>query len=131
MKFQGRWNNVLSDVTGTNRVKQYFNIPLFYLQNDFSLIKHREKKVFQLASFTRYSTLPQQLNIMTDTLNNPLSQDIIRSAFYTNNKTSFGYSKPSYGLLLDLQLLAKAENFDSDVNTVIFPDEEMSNKIKI
>ena len=126
MKFQGRRNSVFSDITGTNRVSQRFNLPLFYLQNDLNLVKHRGKKVFRFDSFIRYSTLPQQLNVTADMFDNPLSQNITRSAFYTNNKTSFGYSKPSYSLLLDLQLSAKTESLGSDMNF----DEGMNNRIK-
>ncbi|GHT53927.1 TonB-dependent receptor [Bacteroidia bacterium] len=129
LKFQGRWRDVSSDITGTNQVNQHFNIPLFYLQNDLNLVKHRGKKVFQFDSFTRYSTLPQQLNVTADTLNNPLSQDMARSTFYTNNKTSFGYARPSYNLLFDVQLQAKTENFDSDMNFMLFPAEG-NNQIK-
>lgn len=130
LKFQGRWNHISSDITGFNRVSQYFDIPLFYLQNNLSLVKHSGKKIFQFDSFTRYSTLPQRLNVMTDTLNSFITQEIVRSTFYTNNKTSFGYSKPSYNLLLDLQLLAKTENFDSNMNFTPFLDEETKNKIE-
>lgn len=130
LKFQGRWNNIFSGITGSNQVNQYFNIPLFYLQNDLNLVKHNGKKIFQFDSFTRYSTLPQQLNIMTDTINSFPTQNVARSNFYTNNKTSFGYSKPSYNFFLDLQLLAKIENFNSDMNFIPFPDEETKNKIE-
>jgi hypothetical protein len=130
LKFQGRWNDVFSDITGTSRVNQHFDLPLFYLQNDLNLVKHQGKKVFQFDSFTRYSTLPQQLDVSADLFDNPLSQSIVRSTFYTNNKTSFGYSKPSYNLLLDLQLSAKTENFDSDMNRMLFPGESMNNQIK-
>jgi hypothetical protein len=130
LKFQGRWGHFYSDITGTNPVNQYFDIPLFYVQNDLNWVKHRGKKVFRFDSFTRYSTLPQQLNVKTDTISDPLYQEITRSTFYTDNKTSFGFSKPPYGLFFDVQLLAKTEIFDSDANFMLFPGERMNNQLK-
>lgn len=116
LKFSGVWNVSQSSVSGSMDVRQKFYTPLFYVQNDWNMIKKMQSRIFQFSSFIRYASLPQQLEIKTDSLTGEILQDVKLGNFYTNNSTAYGFLWKRSSLRFDFNLQAFLDDLNSSVN---------------
>jgi hypothetical protein len=121
LKLSGVWNSTSSSLTGSKELSQTFYTPLFYVQNDWEMIKRIQSRIFQFSSFIRYSNLPQQLEIKTDTITGEIIQNARLGNFYTNNSTTYGFLWRRSSLRFEFNMQAFLDNLNSSVeNSPLF-----------
>lgn len=130
LKFQAKWDNTISNISLQDEiVRQHFRTPVHFIQNDLTFYKVLGKHIINFSSYSRYSSLPQQLKVDKDSIDGYATQNISRKGFYSNNNTSFLISKGYSKLSLKLNLEANIENLKSDLNHILFNDST-DNRLK-
>lgn len=120
LKYQQIWSNE-SNFISSNNINQKLDNPYTNLVNDLNGIININNNLFAISSYTSYTNLPQQLNVLPGQYNallngglpfDGLLQDASSSTFYSNNSISYGkkinaiYFNNKTGLLLNLQELS-------------------------
>lgn len=129
LKFSGIWNSTKSSLTGSENLNQTFYTPLFYVQNDWEMIKKIQSRMFQFSSFIRYSNLPQQLAVKADSITEAVVQIAHLGNFHTSNSTAYGFLWRQSNLRFDFNMQAFLDDLNSSVkNSPLF--SEIDNHIK-
>lgn len=130
LKFQAKWDNTISNISLQDEiVRQHFRTPVHFIQNDLTFYKVLGKHIINFSSYSRYSSLPQQLKVDKDSIDGYATQNISKKGFYSNNNISFLFSKGYSKLSLKLNLEANIENLKSDLNHILFNDST-DNRLK-
>lgn len=113
LKIKAIWSNLNSSIEGTNRVIQNYDLPEYTLQNNFRFVKKMGKRLFDISSLIRYSSLPQALVAQRDTITLEQSQDARIGNLFTDTKSYISFAKGHSTLKLKFGLETTIQNINS------------------
>jgi hypothetical protein len=116
LKFQGEWNKQTMHIESSDLTAQQFYTPEYLVSNDFEYVKKRNRRIWNISSFIRYSSLPQRLNVNIDTIRQRINQKVNRSGLYMNNNSSLSFSKGHSLLYLILNFTVNIESLNSNLS---------------
>lgn len=114
-KIKAIWNDLNSSIEGTNRVIQNYDLPEYTLQNNFRFVKKMGKRIFDISSLIRYSSLPQTFIAQRDTINLEQSQDVRIGNFFTDTRSYISFTKGYSTLKFKFGLETTMQNINSSL----------------
>lgn len=130
LKGQAKWNKSDLNIESINKITQHFNTPEYLISNELQYVKKWNNRIWELSSFVRYTSLPQNLGVSIDTLNADIVQKVNQSGLYMNNNSNISFSKRSSRLFLNLNMEGYIENLNSDLSDHPLLTDNLLNKIK-
>ncbi|HZW69772.1 MAG TPA: hypothetical protein VFF57_02805, partial [Hanamia sp.] len=144
LKFTGNWNTEQGSVFKSDSVFQDLNKPLFKLSNAFNLIRKYRKITFRAYSYSKYSRLPQTLEIRPALYPDlfadgselfDMRQLVKEVDFSSANKFSFGLGNGAFkqnyelGMNIDLQQFTSSLQGQTLTGNFIKPTDSLSNSL--
>jgi hypothetical protein len=121
-----QWNSALAGVTAQNHVAQQYLTPEYNISNSLQLIRKFGNRLFDITSNTYCSSLPQELNIGIDSLENIYNQSVRYAGFYSNLSTALSFIGENSALTLRLTAEGALENFHSRLSHELFTDSTVN-----
>ncbi|MDR1370306.1 MAG: TonB-dependent receptor [Dysgonamonadaceae bacterium] len=121
------WDNTHSGIQTQSPVSEEFDLRNYYIQNDLDYSVKTKNRIWNINSFMRYSSLPRQLNVQTESLTS--DQSILRIGFYTQNNTYYSFKRGLSSFRVDLSLEAAFDNLKTDLK-YHFLSDSIRNDIK-
>lgn len=123
LTWTSEWTNAFSSVLMNEiGVHQRFSLPAHLLKNDLNYILRTKKRIWDVTSFSVYSTQPQLLTVKTDTIDREQSQLIELKGFYSRNSTYYSWNWGRSAVLLKGALEVSLDNFNSQLTHPVFSD---------
>jgi hypothetical protein len=108
-----RWKDIRSDIQNQAPVFQQVDISDFYIQNELKYTKKMGGRIWNMTSFVRYFSLPQQLTVEADSMDWDFRQKIERGGFFTQNETYIAYNKGLSSFQINGVLEASLDNLST------------------
>jgi hypothetical protein len=121
-----RWTDTRSDIHNRTPLSQQYALSDFYIQNDLKFTKKMGGRIWNITSFTRYFSTPQQLTVAADTTDSDFRQKIERGGFFTQNETYIVFNKG----LSSLQINGALEASLDHLNTNLAPAPAIFDKVE-
>lgn len=123
LTWSGSWDKSTSSVIMNEMgVHQQFNLPSQLMKNDLKFVKKWGKRLWDITSFTVYSSQPQWLEVSLDTVETNQSQRVNLSGFYTRNSTYYSMGWGNSSLILKAALEASIDRYNSQLSHPVFTD---------
>jgi hypothetical protein len=124
---KSNWVNSYSTILNRHTIHERYELPEYLLENTLRTTLRFNNKAFSLQSFVRYSSLPQRVEITSDTIGTAINQSVFRSGFYTTNGTSFAHQTGKSQLNLQANVEASFEQMDSELQSAQYTDSLHNN----
>lgn len=127
LSWKGNWDKVQSSVM-MNRpgVSEHFHLPAQLIQNDLKYVKKWGGRIWDISSFSVYSSQPQWLKVSVDTLNTHQQQTVNLSGFYTRNSSYYSLGWKNSSFILKGAVEGWLDKYSSDLSHPVFTDSERS-----
>ena len=119
-------NSATADITTQNHILQRYSTPQYNISNNLQLIRKFGKRLFDITSNTYYSSLPQNLNIQIDSMENTYSQPVHYAGFYSNLSTALSFIGGNSAFTLRLMVEGALEDFHSQLSHELFTDSTIN-----
>lgn len=130
VKGQAKWNKSDLNIENINKISQRFNTPEYLVSNELQYVKKMNNRIWDISSFVRYASLTQRLSVNIDTLNTDIIQKANHNGLYTNNNSSFSFSKKNSRLYINLNMEGYIENMNSNLSFHPLLTDSLLNDIK-
>ncbi len=123
LTWSGSWDKSVSSVVMNGMgVHQQFNLPSQLVKNDLKFVKKWGKRLWDITSFTVYSSQPQWLEVSVDTVEVNQSQRVNLSGLYTRNSTYYSFGLRNSSIVIKGAFEASFDKYSSELSHPVFRD---------
>ena len=116
LKMKFKWEDILAHTKNEVDINQKYNVPQIVISNEFQYVKKKDKNIYDISSFIRYTDLPQRLRLTVDTLDMEMKQKIDYTGLYTINSTNYTYHRGNSFFHTQLSLEGAFESLSSNLH---------------